>query len=181
MSKLKEATWEAHKNAERQAFVMDIFKGRVDPKLYAEFLYNQHAIYAILEATAMMHGLFNDIPTVRRAPHIMEDFQELWGDAELPQLKASTRKYMDHIFKIREDIDKVMAHVYVRHMGDLSGGQMLKKRVPGSGKLYQFDDDVDSIKEKIRSKCKDTMAEEAKLCFHFATELFKEMQDGQVK
>ena len=91
MSKLKEATWEAHKNAERQAFVMDIFKGRVDPKLYAEFLYNQHAIYDILEATAMMHGLFNDIPTVRRAPHIMEDFQELWGDAELPQLKASTR------------------------------------------------------------------------------------------
>ena len=88
---------------------------------------------------------------------------------------------MDHIFKIREDIDKVMAHVYVRHMGDLSGGQMLKKKVPGSGKLYQFDDDVDSIKEKIRSKCKDTMAEEAKLCFHFATELFKEMQDGQVK
>ena len=117
----------------------------------------------------------------RRAPHIMEDFQELWGDAELPQLKASTRKYMDHIFKIREDIDKVMAHVYVRHMGDLSGGQMLKKKVPGSGKLYQFDDDVDTIKEKIRSKCKDTMAEEAKLCFHFATELFKEMQDGQVK
>ena len=88
---------------------------------------------------------------------------------------------MDHIFKIREDIDKVMAHVYVRHMGDLSGGQMLKKKVPGSGKLYQFDDDVQAIKEKIRSKCKDSMADEAKICFEYATELFKEMNDSQVK
>ena len=42
---------------------------------------------------------------------------------------------MDHIFAIREDVDKVMAHVYVRHMGDLSGGQMLKKKVSHSGKL----------------------------------------------
>ena len=176
MSKLKEATWEAHKNAERQAFVMDIFKGRVDPKLYAEFLYNQHAIYDILEATAMMHGLFNDIPTVRRAPHIMEDFQELWGDAELPQLKASTRKYMDHIFKIREDIDKVMAHVYVRHMGDLSGGQMIKKRIPGEGRLYMFED-PDNLKTAIRSKLNDNMADEAKICFEYATELFKEMHN----
>ena len=90
-------------------------------------------------------------------------------------------KYLDHIFKIREDVDKVMAHVYVRHMGDLSGGQMLKKKVPGSGKLYHFEEEVDTLKEKIRAKCKDDMAEEAKVCFNFATELFKEMQDGQVK
>lgn len=181
MSKLKELTAEVHKNAERQAFVIEIFKGKVEPKRYAEFLYNQHAIYDILEATAMMHGLFNDMPTVRRAPNIMEDFNELWGTDEKPELKLSTKKYMDHIFKIREDIDKVMAHVYVRHMGDLSGGQILKKKVPGSGKLYQFDDDVQAIKEKIRSKCKDSMADEAKICFEYATELFKEMQDGQVK
>jgi|TARA_B100001094_G_scaffold17571_1_gene15114 heme oxygenase len=181
MSTLKELTWEAHKNAERQAFVMDIFHGRVEPKLYAEFLYNQHAIYDILEATAMMHGLFNDVPTLRRAPSIMEDFKELWGEDEAPKLKASTLKYLDHIFKIREDVDKVMAHVYVRHMGDLSGGQILKKKVPGSGKLYHFEEDVKTLKEKIRAKCKDEMADEAKICFNFATEMFKEMQDGQVK
>ena len=107
MSTLKELTWEHHKNAERQAFVMDIFHGRVEPKLYAEFLYNQHAIYDILEATAMMHGLFNDVPTLRRAPNIMEDFQELWGDEEKPKLKPSTMKYLDHVFKIREDVDKI--------------------------------------------------------------------------
>lgn len=177
MSSLKELTWEAHKNAERQAFVMDIFKGRVDEKLYAEFLYNQHAIYDTLEATAMMHGLFNDIQTIRRAPSILEDFNELWGNNAPPELKPSTQEYMKHIFSIQDDKDKIMSHVYVRHMGDLSGGQILKKKVPGSGKLYQFEGDVKELKEKIRAKCNDGMAEEAKVCFEYATRLFKEMHD----
>lgn len=181
MSSLKELTMEEHKNAERQQFVMEIFRGTVNKKQYAEFLYNQHAIYDILEATAMMHGIFNDIPTVRRAPSILEDFNELWGDNPPPEHKPSTKKYHEHIFSIREDVDKIMAHVYVRHMGDLSGGQILKKKVPGSGKLYQFEGDVKDLKDKIRSKTKDSMAEEAKVCFNFATQLFKEMQDGQVK
>ena len=178
MSKLKELTWEVHKNAERQAFVKEIFKGKVEPKRYAEFLYNQHAVYDILEATAMMHGLFNDMPTVRRAPKIMEDFNELWGNDEKPQLKSSTRKYMDHIFAIKEDVDKVMAHVYVRHMGDLSGGQMIARKVPGSTKFYQFDEDPKVIKEKIRTRIDDSMADEAKICFGFATQLFKEMMSS---
>jgi len=34
-----------------------------------------------------------------------------------------------------DDPHKVMAHVYVRHMGDLSGGQMIKKKIPGAGKM----------------------------------------------
>ena len=42
---------------------------------------------------------------------------------------------MDHIFAIREDVDKVMVSVYVRHMGDLSGGQMLKKKASVPEKL----------------------------------------------
>lgn len=177
MSSLKELTWEAHKNAERQAFVMDIFKGIVDKQLYAEFLYNQHAVYDILEATAMMHGIFNDVPTIRRAPNILQDFNELWGDNPAPELKTSTHRYIKHIFSIKEDAQKIMAHVYVRHMGDLSGGQMLKKKVPGSGTLYQFDGDVQELKEKIRAKTDDSMADEAKICFEYATELFKEMHN----
>lgn len=76
---------------------------------------------------------------------------------------------------IMDDPHKLMAHIYVRHMGDLSGGQMIKKKVPGSGRYYEFDGDIKELKEKIRSKCNDDMAEEAKLCFDFATDLFKEM------
>jgi len=68
-----------------------------------------------------------------------------------------------------------MAHIYVRHMGDLSGGQMIAKKVPGPGIMYQFDDDVNVLKDKIRTRLDDSMADEAKICFDFATELFQQM------
>ena len=76
---------------------------------------------------------------------------------------------------IKDDPDKLMAHIYVRHMGDLSGGQMIARKIPGSGTMYQFDDDVDVLKDKIRTRLDDSMADEAKICFDFATQLFKEM------
>ena len=60
-------------------------------------------------------------------------------------------------------------------MGDLSGGQMIAKRVSGSTKFYQFDEDVDVLKDKIRTRLDDSMAEEAKICFNFGPELFKQM------
>ena len=41
--------------------------------------------------------------------------------------------------------------------------------------MYQFDDDVDVLKDKIRTRLDDSMADEAKICFDFATQLFKEM------
>ena len=62
-------------------------------------------------------------------------------------------------------------------MGDLSGGQMIKKKIPGAGKLYMFEGDTDSLKTAIRSKLNDNMADEAKVCFEYATELFKEMHN----
>jgi heme oxygenase len=67
-------------------------------------------------------------------------------------------------------------------MGDLSGGQMIKKRAPGSGTMYDFGRaDVKEIKERIRSKTDDSMADEARLCFGYAAELFKELHNAQKK
>ena len=80
---------------------------------------------------------------------------------------------------IMNDADKLMAHVYVRHMGDLSGGQMIAKRVPGQGRMYKFDKGHDELKEIVRSKLNDDMADEAKLCFDFATKMF--VQLGEAK
>ena len=174
---LKELTYEHHRNAERQKFVKTLMAGNIPPKVYAEFLYNQYVAYNILEVCAMAEGVLNDLPDVRRAPKILEDFQELWGkDAEPPKPKPSIQKYVDHIMSIKEDPEKLMAHIYTRHMGDLSGGQMIKKRIPGEGRLYMFED-PDNLKTAIRSKLNDNMAEEAKVCFTFATELFKEMHN----
>jgi heme oxygenase (biliverdin-producing, ferredoxin) len=176
MTTLKELTWEHHKNAERQDFVKVLMSGNIDPKLYAIYLYNQHHMYNVLEVVAMSHGLFDGIPEVRRAPRIHADFIELWGDEEhSPPMLDSTKKYLEHIMIIGDDAEKLMAHVYVRHMGDLSGGQMIKRKIPGKGTMYEFDGDIAELKDKIRSKLNDSMADEAKLTFEHATKTFQDM------
>ncbi|CAB4125043.1 COG5398 Heme oxygenase [uncultured Caudovirales phage] len=177
MSNLRELTKEAHTNAERQEFVKILFSGKINPKLYATFLKNQHPCYEILEVCAMPHQLLNGLPDVCRASAILSDFQELWtaedGD---PQILSTTEQYIKYILSIKDDPKRLMAHIYVRHMGDLAGGQMIAKKVPGSGKYYQFAD-PDGLKMAIRERLDDSMAEEATVCFGFATDMFKEMMN----
>ena len=173
---LKDLTHEAHKNAETQPFVKILFSGKIDPKLYATYLKNQHPMYEVLEVCAMPHQLLHGLPDIRRAPAILEDFIELWGrdNTDQPKICPSTMKYVEYILSIKDDPKKLMAHLYVRHMGDLAGGQMIAKRVPGAGKYYQFAE-PEALKVAIRERLDDSMADEAKLCFEYATEFFKDM------
>lgn len=173
---LKELTWEHHKKAETQPFVKVLFSGHIDPHVYATYLYNQHRMYDVLEAIAMMHGLLSDYPTIRRAPNIYADFEELWTDKNnKPTVYPTTEKYIGYIMSIKDDPKKLLAHLYVRHFGDLSGGQMIAKRVPGSGKYYQFDGDPEQIKNVLRAKLDDSLADEATVAFDFAADFFKDM------
>ena len=174
---LKELTHEAHKSAETQPFVKILFSGKINPKLYATYLKNQHPCYEILEVCAMAHGLLNGLPDIRRAPAILADFDELWNKEDGdPQMCQAVDSYIKYILSIKDDPKKLMAHVYVRHMGDLAGGQMIAKRVPGNGKYYQFQD-PDALKVAIRERLSDDMAEEAIVCFDFARQMFQEMME----
>ena len=173
---LKELTHEAHKNAETQPFVKILFSGKINPKLYATYLKNQHPCYEILEVCAMPHRLLAG-EDARRAPAILADFVELWDDNDgEAQIMPATEAYIKYIISIKDDPKKLMAHIYVRHMGDLAGGQMIAKRVPGSGKYNQFKD-PETLKADIRSKIDDSMADEAKVCFKFAEDMFKDMME----
>jgi heme oxygenase len=173
---LKDLTWEHHKYAETRPFVKVLFSGKITPEAYATYLYNQHKCYDLLEAIAMMHGLMNDYPTIRRAPAILEDFNELWTKEGLPTEVPSVKIYHDHLISIKDDPKKILAHLYVRHFGDLSGGQMIAKRVPGSGKYYQFDGDTTEIKNILRAKLDDSLDEEAAVCFKFAADMFDDLE-----
>jgi heme oxygenase len=172
---LKELTHEAHRNAETQPFVKILFSGKINPDLYAAYLKNQHPCYEILEVCAMPHGLLNGLPDMRRAPAILTDYLELHDPKqEEPPILPATENYIKYILSIKDEPQRLMAHLYVRHMGDLAGGQMIAKRVPGSGKYYQFEN-PDVLKAAIRERLSDDMANEAKVCFKYAEELFKDM------
>jgi heme oxygenase (biliverdin-producing, ferredoxin) len=173
---LKDLTWEHHKYAETRPFVKVLFSGKITPEAYATYLYNQHKCYDLLEAMAMMHGLMNDYPTIRRAPAILEDFNELWTSEELPTEVPTIKVYHEHLMSIKDDPKKLLAHLYVRHFGDLSGGQLIAKRVPGAGKYYQFDGDTTEIKNILRAKLDDSLADEAAVCFKFAADMFDDLE-----
>ena len=185
MSNLKELTMEHHKNAERQNFVKEMFAKtpQISHERYACYLFNQHPQYNMLEMLSMMHGLFDGMPELRRAPNIHEDYQELWGhaNANQPPLMPVVKEYMDHLMSIKDDADKLMAHVYVRHMGDLSGGQMIARKAPGEGRMYQFEGDTDALKAAIKAKTTDGMADETKYVFESAANLFKELMELDIE
>lgn len=181
MSNLKDLTWEHHKEAERQEFVKVMMSGKINPKFYATYLWNQHKKYDLIEALGSVFGLFDDFPEVRRKQKIEADFLELWKNDTPPIIVPSTNEYIARMKTKMSDPDAVMAHIYVLHMGDLSGGQIIRKRIPGSATMYDFDAPVDELKDKIRTKINDNMAEEAKFVFSSATKLFQELMELDIE
>ena len=176
MSKIKELTWEHHQNAERQEFAKLLISGDISEDLYATYLWNQHKKYDILEAMMAAHGIFAEIgENISRKTLMEADIAELWKHSIPPAVVPSTIQYIDHMREIMGDRDKIMAHVYVLFLGDMSGGQMIKKKIPGEGRMYEFGDNVKELKDRIRDMTTDDMAEEARWVFSSATKLFTEL------
>jgi heme oxygenase len=177
MSNLKELTKEQHTDAERQAFVKVLMSGKINPKFYATYLWNQHMKYDLLEAMISITGKLMDVPGIWRKQAIYDDFIELWPYEDQPVTLECTKEYINYLRGIMNNPDALMAHVYVMHLGDMSGGQMISRKVPGAGRMYQFEGDIDELKTLVKSKTHDGMADEAKVCFEFATKTFKELME----
>lgn len=186
MSNLKELTWEHHKEAERQGFVKVLMSGKINPKFYATYLYNQLKKYEALEDALERHDFWDEHKNlfyVKQTSKIRKDWEELWPDLTVgtPITMPSTWAYLDRIQEIKRDKHALIAHAYVLHLGDLSGGQIIAKRVPGEGRMYKFKGDVSSLKETVKSFTDDSMAEEAKYVFESATNLFKELMETDIE
>lgn len=178
MSNLRQLTLDSHKRAERSDFMRRITKKGITPYQYYVYLSNQLLCYYALETAALNRGLLKGIELIQRASNLSKDLTELEGlyGFTIPGHLKATDKYLRYIESISTESDRLMAHIYVRHMGDLSGGQVLRKLVPGSGQHYEFKEDVDDLKEKIREKLHDGMADEANRCFDMIHEFFEELE-----
>ena len=175
---LKELTWENHKSAERKEFASILMRGSIEPYMYYNYLNNQFHNYLALESKLPLEKL--GLSNIARTGLIREDIQELesvYGfESDFGDITASTAEYKEHVEMLRreQDTDGLIAHMYVRHFGDMYGGSIISKRIPGQGKMYQFDD-VDTLKSRVREILNDSMATEANRCFQFAIRLFEEM------
>lgn len=175
MSSLKDLTLEVHQRAERTSFASKLIKG-LTPDEYYRYLYNQYMIYSILESAA--ERVLSDIKDIFRADRIYADLRELENEYQIENtanlLMPVVREYEKHVMNL--DRNGLLAHIYVRHFGDMYGGQMIKKRNPGSGTMYDFDN-VEELKIRVRALLSDDMADEAKICFEFAIQLFTELSN----
>jgi len=170
---LKEATAEKHREAESLPFIKSIFEARVDKAQYADYLFQLGLIYYFLEeGLGEKFNLFEGMLNLKRHRFIIEDFNELANKDMSYIARESTLEYFNYLSTIG-DTKKAMAHVYVRHMGDLFGGQQLAKCVPGSAKMYYFDN-IPHLMSTIRSKLSDDMAEEANIAFDHNIKMLKE-------
>jgi len=175
MATLKELTWEHHQRAERSNHARKLIKG-MTPHKYHRYLFNQYLLYAALEEQAAMHGVLKGIEGIVRTSRILADVQELEREYNIKRESNLVCPVVDDYNEHVKHLDKqgLLAHIYVRHFGDMYGGQIIKQKQPGSGTMYEFDN-VEDLKVEVRSRLDDSMADEAKQCFEFAIQLFKEL------
>ena len=60
---------------------------------------------------------------------------------------------------------------------DLFGGQFIAKCVPGSGRMYKFND-IETLKTNIRSLATDDLGDEARIAFKWAIDIMNELIDA---
>ena len=175
---LRDLTKEKHHDAERTEFANLLLSGKISNEQYACYLTQMLAVYAVLEHQAAAHGLFDTLHGLARCRAILDDLNELTNGVNYAVL-SSTRNYVEYLEQL-DDANRIMAHLYVRHMGDLFGGQVIAKRVPGSGKFYQFKNE-EALKTAIRAMIDDSMGDEANVAFDHAIAIMKELNESSLE
>ncbi len=141
--RLRSQTWPAHKQVEATGFVRALLGGHVDRAGYCLLLASLHPIYAALESALTRQAQHPAISCVfstkllREAP-LGSDLDHLHGPAWRDELAAqpAALAYAARLAEIeRGDPALLVAHAYVRYLGDLSGGQALRKIVARSLEL----------------------------------------------
>lgn len=171
---LKDLTWENHSKAERKKFAKLLMSGSIDPNIYYMYITNQHYMYFALESK--IHD--QELKDIKRANYILEDIQELEKNFNVKEQYARilpvSVDYCHHLETL--DYTGLISHLYVRHFGDMFGGQMISKKIPGSGKMYEFEN-KQALITKVRSMLNEDMADEANCCFAYAIRLFNELEN----
>lgn len=175
MSILREVTEEKHRRVEGLPFIQYLLKGNITKEHYIYYLYEMLQVYSLLEQLSNNINLFEGLDGLERTQRIMDDLRELDPKHE-HVLGKHTVKYMDYLYDLymSENKDQLFAHVYVRHLGDMYGGKLIARIVPGSGEWYKFDNRAELVKE-FNNRLKLEHANEALKAFDFWEQIFKEM------
>lgn len=142
---LRAGTSDEHRNAEGSAFARDLLRGEIGRDGYAAFVAQLHFVYAALEdagevmRTDPVAGQFV-ADELLRGPALEADLLFLLGSNWREQIDAlpSTVAYCDRLREVGASWPGgFVAHHYTRYLGDLSGGQAIRRVVT---RTYGWDD-----------------------------------------
>jgi heme oxygenase len=179
---LREITGDLHHEAETTTFAKLLLSGKIEKADYRNYLYNLLAIYDPIEWYCKRQRFLDTMPDLPRLKAIYADFTEL-DDGTYCYLTPATLEYQAYLHQLGNDPNRqgqIMAHLYVRHMGDLFGGQIIKKQVAhiSSGKFYDFDN-AESMKTEIRTILVDGLGHEARVAFEYAIKMMRALHNGK--
>ncbi|WGD37268.1 biliverdin-producing heme oxygenase [Lysinibacter sp. HNR] len=131
---LRERTKSGHRDTSGAGFMDDLISGRGTREDYVALVKQYYFIYEALEnATERMK---NDpvaaafiTSKLTRLPALKADLEFLIGEDWLEQIEAlpSTRAYVERIREVGATWSGgFIAHHYIRYLGDLSGGQIIR-------------------------------------------------------
>jgi heme oxygenase len=173
---LKELTAEKHTIAESTPFMKAVFAKTLSRKLWIDWTFQKSLFYGTIEHAAGELGLLKDLPDIRRAEKIQEDYLAM-NPKGPEQIKfehhLETTQYHAYIRSIKDDPKRIMAHLYTWHMGDLFGGQMIKKIVDAPHSSLEFEDPK-TLMTNLRAKLDDSMGDEANIAFDWAIRMMRE-------
>jgi heme oxygenase len=138
--RLRTATRDLHAEVERTGIMPALLSGRIGRADYAALLRNLHRIYAALETAIDRHATHPciaplDLRPLARAEALAADLEVVhgprWRD-EIP-LDAAGATYAERLAGLdATDPECLVAHAYVRYLGDLSGGRIVHRVVARS-------------------------------------------------
>ncbi|NEP60383.1 MAG: heme oxygenase (biliverdin-producing) [Symploca sp. SIO2G7] len=208
-TKLREGTKKAHTAAENMGFIKCFLKGTVEKTSYRKLVSNLYFVYSTMEEEMEKH-FEQEHPIVskiyfkqlNRANSLEQDLSYYYGTNWKNQISPSpaTQDYVRHIKQVSaSEPELLIAHSYTRYIGDLSGGQILKKIAQkamnlseeGGTAFYNFPDisDEKAFKANYRQvlnelsiddATEDRIVKEANHTFGMNMRLFQELEGNLI-
>jgi heme oxygenase len=169
---LKELTADKHQQAENTQFMKAVFAKTLPFDLWVDFTYQKQLWYQEIEHASQRAGLLETLPGIERANLIMDDYQNMDKPiGSFNTYRELTKEYASYIRSL-DDPKRIMAHLYTWHMGDLFGGQMIKKIIDAPHTHLDFENPND-LKMAMRGLLSDDMGEEANIAFNWAIRIME--------